>query len=269
MLKTFKEKIEFNLEKQFQKKEMELNQKMLEIQEKIVSKEAFLDLKSDKIESKTIELETKIVNFEQIKKELEDNKLKIDNELERIATLTKKQAIEEIKSKVEQEVGQDLINWQQKYVEKIQDQAEMKASEIVALAVQRCSSETANEHTVTTIKLDSDDDKGKIIGKVLLFVSLYHCLLQALVNLSGTWLSDILSTPRLSISLNTISSFVLPLKACLSMLYSSIPVLSSYLSCLVLFSINSYVLIRFRSPILIKVSLRTRLKGFLLKIFNS
>jgi ribonucrease Y len=58
-----------------------------------------------------------------------------------------------------------LIDFQHKIVENAEESANIKAREIVGMAVQRCSSEVANELTITTIKISSEEDKGKLIGK--------------------------------------------------------------------------------------------------------
>jgi ribonucrease Y len=45
------------------------------------------------------------------------------------------------------------------------DEIEAIARQSVILAVQRCSAEVANEHTITVVELENDEIKGNIIGK--------------------------------------------------------------------------------------------------------
>jgi ribonucrease Y len=85
--------------------------------------------------------------------------------LSEVAQLDAHGARQILLDEVENDSSTDLLKWQTKFLEKAKDEANEKAREIVALAIQRCSGEVANEFTLTTIKLDSDEQKGKIIGK--------------------------------------------------------------------------------------------------------
>jgi ribonuclease Y len=49
--------------------------------------------------------------------------------------------------------------------ERAREEAERKAKELVAMAIQRCASDHAAETTVSTVTLPSDDVKGRIIGR--------------------------------------------------------------------------------------------------------
>jgi ribonucrease Y len=139
------EKIKLSLERDFEKQFQE--------------KENIATKKLEKREQIFIEKEKQIIEQQK------NIDLKTSNELTKIAHLTKSEARLEIKAQLEDEIGLDMQEWSNKITAKYKEEASLKASELVALAVQRCSSEVANEHTVTTIRLNSEDDKGKIIGK--------------------------------------------------------------------------------------------------------
>jgi ribonucrease Y len=170
------EKIIINLEKKIQDKEEKYSNRLILLQENISKKEDLivekinhLELKQNLIKDKEYDLNKKREEFE-IEKQLfinkfETGKLKLKSELEKVAKITTKEAQEKITKLAKQEIKNDLFEWQNKFLFNVKDEANYKASEIVSLAIQRCSSEVTNEQTVTNIKLQSDSEKGKIIGK--------------------------------------------------------------------------------------------------------
>jgi len=162
--------------REMDKQEQEMRNRVLSLQEKVEAKEAALDEKMNQLSIKAEEIEVtkeKLrdikVNLEQAKSDLE-NQIK-DQEEEFKATLAKlsklpyEEAKELILQKAKEDMGNSLIGLQHKLLEAAEEDANFKARQIVALAIQRCSSEVANEFTLTTIKLADDDMKGRIIGK--------------------------------------------------------------------------------------------------------
>ena len=170
------EKMKLEGRVQIQEEEKQMRQRVLDLQENIDKKENQLNAKLDKLEADKEKLdqvkdelrkikEDLLLKRDQVEKKEEELKLQINQKLEEIARLTLEDAKKRILDQAKEEMGQELLVWQQKYVDKYQDDANIQAREIVALAVQRCSSEVANELTITTVKLEDEADKGKIIGK--------------------------------------------------------------------------------------------------------
>ena len=175
-LETKNEKIILELEKKIQEKEEKFSNRLISLQENIHSKEVViveqlnkLELKQEKLNTIEEELKLKSKALETDKLELQEqkiqDKLEWQQHLEKKSSMTVAQAKLELQQQIEQDTTIDAIEWQKKYLANIQLDAQLKASEIVSLAIQRCSSEVANEQTVTNIKLANDADKGKIIGK--------------------------------------------------------------------------------------------------------
>jgi ribonucrease Y len=171
-----KEKIKWEIQKEVKAEEEIIRKRLLDLQEKIEEKEGKIELKLDEIEQRR----EKIEETKEKLKEIKDNLLKkqdelnlkedqieqkIIQELEKISSLNKEEAKVRILETAKKEMGNELLVWQQKYINNVEDEANLKAKEIVALAIQRCSSEVANEFTLTTIKLLDDKQKGQIIGK--------------------------------------------------------------------------------------------------------
>jgi ribonucrease Y len=172
----FLEKMRLEAKVQIQEDEKQMRQRVLELQENIDKKENVLNAKIDKLDQDKEKLDTLKDELRKIKEDLLLKRQEVDkkeadladqiaDKLAKIAKLSAQEARTKILETAKEEMGQELLQWQQKYVDKFQDDANVQAREIVALAVQRCSSEVANELTITTVKLEDEADKGKIIGK--------------------------------------------------------------------------------------------------------
>jgi ribonuclease Y len=170
------EKLKLTYQTEIKQEETQMRQRILELQEKVDEKESLLEAKLEKIDEEKNRIELLKEELKNIKQDLinkkeflekqeEDKNREFKEKLEKLAQISYTEARELILTKAKQEMGLELLNWQQKMLEDAEENANSKAREIVALAVQRCSSEVANEFTITTIKLANDDDKGKIIGK--------------------------------------------------------------------------------------------------------
>jgi len=162
--------------REVEKQEQDTRGRLLSLQEKIEAKEAILDekiaqlaIKSEEIEATKEKLREIKLNLEQAKLDLENQKKEQDAEfketLAKIAKLPYHEAKDLVMQKAKEEMGSSLLTLQHKLLEAAEEDSNFKARQIVALAIQRCSSEVANEFTLTTIKLADDDMKGRIIGK--------------------------------------------------------------------------------------------------------
>ncbi len=168
--------LKIELADKVREEEKEMRKRTLELQEQINKKEQQLEEKLDKIDLEREKIEkikdelrairddllVKRQDVEQKENELET---KIQTKLEELAKITFTEAKTRVLDQSKEEMGHELISWQHKIVEQAEEDANKKAREIVAMAIQRCSSEVANEFTITTVKLNSEDDKAKIIGK--------------------------------------------------------------------------------------------------------
>ena len=170
------EKLKLDLESEVAKEERVMRNRMLDLQENLDKKEDQLDSKLEKIEKQRDEIEKVKDELREIKNNLLTKKSEIEEKeseletklltkLEEIAGLTLEKAKTQILENAKEEMGNELLNYQKKMLLRAESNSNLKAREIVSMAVQRCSSEVANEITITSIKLSSDDDKGKIIGK--------------------------------------------------------------------------------------------------------
>jgi len=172
----FLEKMKLQSQVDLQEEEKQMRKRILDLQVNIEKKESSLDAKLERLDEDKTKLEQikdglrkfkddLLLKRDEVEKKEEELKIKVDSKLAEIAGLTMVEAKKRTLDTAKEEMGQELLVWQQKYVEKYEEEANIQAREIVALAVQRCSSEVSNELTITTVKLENEEDKGKIIGK--------------------------------------------------------------------------------------------------------
>ncbi len=170
------EKIKLQLETNLRQEENVMRARIMDLQESLDKKETQLDGKLEKIEEERRRISEIKSELRKIKEdfldkisEVEKKESEIDNilqkKIEEIAGYSKAKAKEKIMDKAKEEMGNEMIDYQRKIVTIAEETANIKAREIVSQAVQRCASEVANEITTTSIPLQSEEDKGKIIGK--------------------------------------------------------------------------------------------------------
>ncbi len=164
------------LNNQAQAEQDKYQQRLIDLQEKIAQKEAQIDSKLAELstQNNSIKIQESALQTqkEALEKLLTDNRnqqlqnqLTIEKKLEEVAGIPLQEARTRIITQAQEEMGEELLDWQTKFLTNYESQAMIKAREITILAIQRCSSEVANEFTITVVKLPSDEDKGKLIGK--------------------------------------------------------------------------------------------------------
>lgn len=97
--------------------------------------------------------------------ELDTLKRKAQEELERVSGLSS----EEAKEKLIESLKDEAKTAAQSYINDIMDEAKLTANKeakrIVVQSIQRVATETAIENSVTVFQIDSDEIKGRIIGR--------------------------------------------------------------------------------------------------------
>ena len=135
------------------------------LESKVSKKEEQYDRKLESLERKDEQLTKKLKECSDTRDEIEEIKVKQLEALEKAAGLTaeeaKAQIVQRIDADVKHETAQRLIEYEQQFKE----EADIRAKNILSLAIQRCASETVAETTVSVVSLPSDEMKGRIIGR--------------------------------------------------------------------------------------------------------
>ncbi|MBQ3552024.1 MAG: ribonuclease Y [Clostridia bacterium] len=88
-----------------------------------------------------------------------------EEELIRIAGLTREAAKDEVISSIEKEARRDAAVVLRDIEQKTKDEAEKRARNIIGMAIQRCAADHVAETTVSVVPIPNDDMKGRIIGR--------------------------------------------------------------------------------------------------------
>ena len=135
-------------------------------------KESEVDLKSKKIEKLKLDLEDKIETFNKKNDSIDKKKLEIDKiqknqikEIEKIAGYSANQARDELLKVLKDEVRSQALEISQNIIDEAKLSAKQEAKKIVITSIQRLGTEEAIDNCVSVFNIESDDIKGRIIGR--------------------------------------------------------------------------------------------------------
>ena len=135
------------------------------LERRALQKEESLDRKLETLDRKTDGLRDREKALEDMRAEIEQLHHRQVKELERVSGLTQDSARELILSAVERESRHDAAVLMKEIEQEARQEAEKKARDIIAIAVQRCAADHAAEITVSVVSLPNDEMKGRIIGR--------------------------------------------------------------------------------------------------------
>ncbi len=141
-------------ESRLKQREMQLNQQQGDNQRE-----------KNNIEQTKARLEEQLAGIDVKKAELDALKRKAQEELEHVSGLSSEEAKEKLVESLKDEAKTAAAS----YINDIMDEAKMtankEAKKIVVQSIQRVATETAIENSVTVFQIDSDEIKGRIIGR--------------------------------------------------------------------------------------------------------
>lgn len=143
----------------------EREDKIQKTEERLIKKEDFLDKRQLDIDKEENSLKQKIAEVKAIREKAEALVLQKEEELEKIANLSKEDAQKNLMQMVEKESEEDLLARMQKLEMMGNEKIEEKAKSILATTIQRLASAVPSEIMTTSVPIPSDEVKGKIIGK--------------------------------------------------------------------------------------------------------
>ncbi len=135
------------------------------IERRLLDREETLDKKLDQIDKRTEQLRKSEDEVEALKNEIRDIRIKQQDKLEKIAKLTKQDAAEKLMAMTERDIKNDMKGLIFKIQNDAKELAEEKAATIITETMERMASEVTAERTVTAVKLEDEEMKGRIIGK--------------------------------------------------------------------------------------------------------
>ena len=136
-----------------------------DIEERLLARQESLDKKLDDLDKRSESLRKGEDEVESLKNEIREIRGKQQEKLEKIAKLTKEDAAQKLMQMTEKDIKNDLIGLVSKLQNEAKDNAEEKAALIITTAMERMASEVTAERTITAVKLEDEEMKGRIIGK--------------------------------------------------------------------------------------------------------
>ena len=151
--------------KEYEKEEKERRADLQKQERRLQQKEENIDRKTDAIEKKEEALAQKHAALDKENEEIKIIKRSQTEMLERISGFTADEAKKYLIEQVESEVTHETALKIKEIEARAKDEADQRAREIVATAIQRCAADHVAEITVSVVPLPNDEMKGRIIGR--------------------------------------------------------------------------------------------------------
>ena len=148
--------------------EREVKERRADLQKqerRLQQKEENLDRKTENIEKKEDTLQRKLAELDEARDEIKNIKHSQMEMLERISGFTADEAKDYLIAQVESDVTHETAIKIKEIEARAKEEADQRAREIVATAIQRCAADHVAEITVSVVPLPNDEMKGRIIGR--------------------------------------------------------------------------------------------------------
>lgn len=155
----------FRIKKSAEEETAKIRQESLALEKRIAEKEDNLDLRITQVQKQQQALDRLKEVFERKEEETKKAREDLVKKLEKASSLTREEAKKLILENVQKEITDEIAKRLKEAEEKIRAEAADKAKEILVNAMIAGATDWVSEYTVSTVKLDSEDLKGRIIGR--------------------------------------------------------------------------------------------------------
>ncbi|WP_204486611.1 ribonuclease Y [Caldicoprobacter guelmensis] len=153
------------LRSEFERESRERRNEIQRIERRLQQKEESLDRRAEVLEQKEQNLNNMQKEIQKMREEVEELYKRQVSELERIAQLTQDQAREILLGNVEKELTHEIAVKIREYENRLKEEVDKKARDIISLAIQKFAADHVAESTVSVVELPNDEMKGRIIGR--------------------------------------------------------------------------------------------------------
>ena len=162
----------FRMRSEFEEETKRRREELNKIEQRLMQKEENIDRRLDILEAKekaveqrekeVVDRETNLAQREKdLAKLIEEEKVM----LEKVSGMSQDEARQLLLNRIEQELLEEKSKMLRQLEMEIQDTAEKKAKEIIALAIQKYAAEETIDSTISVVNLPNDEMKGRIIGR--------------------------------------------------------------------------------------------------------
>ena len=135
------------------------------LERRVTQKEETLDAKLEGLEKKEAILQEKHQEADNLKAKVAESLEQQMRVLEKLAGLSREEAKVEMVKRLDSEMEHETAMKIAEYEEKFKDEADMRAKDILSLAIQRCAADHVSEVAISVVQIPSDEMKGRIIGR--------------------------------------------------------------------------------------------------------
>jgi len=143
----------------------EKEEKIKKIEDRLISKEDLLDKRQTDIDKEVEAMKSRINELREKKEKVDAMESQKLAELQKVARLTEEEARQKLLASVEQNSEEDLLVRMKKLENGVNENLERKAKEILTMSIQRLANSVSPDIFITSVPIQSDELKGKIIGK--------------------------------------------------------------------------------------------------------
>ena len=165
-------RIEAEATKQAEAQMRERRAEIERVEERLDKRESNLDGRAEKLDDKERQVEEREERARQLdtgidrrEREIAQRAERAEAEIERVSSLTRDQARQEIIDRVIGQAKIDAAKQVRQLEEQAMEEADKRAKKVISIAIQRYAGEYAAERCVSVVPLPSDDLKGRIIGR--------------------------------------------------------------------------------------------------------
>ncbi len=147
------------------KEESERRAQLAATERQLLQRQESLDKKLEELDTRQERLRKHEGELEILKDDLRSIRAKQQDNLEKIAGLSRDEAKAKLMHMTERDIKADLVKLVAKLQAEAKEEAEDQARLVIVEAMERMASEQTAERTITTVPLSSDELKGRVIGK--------------------------------------------------------------------------------------------------------
>jgi ribonuclease Y len=135
------------------------------MERRVAQKEDTVDRRNSQLERKEEQLGKKETDLGRREQSLGELEQQWHKESERVASMTEADARAELMARVEESTRAEVATRIREIETEAKEEADKRAREIVAQAIQKCAADYVAETTVSVVELPNDEMKGRIIGR--------------------------------------------------------------------------------------------------------
>ena len=154
-----------HIKENLKKREYKLEQHKNRLDMEATTQEEGIKKKEEELHHRRELVEIKEGKLENVKVQLDEKNLELNQSLENLASMTMEEARERLEKALENEVKKDIAGRVAQIEEEMKEKAEEKAKLAIAQAMVRYAAEVTSERTMETIPITGSVTKGKIIGR--------------------------------------------------------------------------------------------------------